>query len=224
MLATALVAAFHHGPKCTQFSPALVGRKEFGAPPCMFIDARDTIYIANIQTSLGPIRLLLDPILAPADVNNFVFLAKTGVYNDTVFTRVENNADHAFVQGGDPTGTGRGNAGYTYEGTAPSPIVRYTRGVVAVANTGTLRSNGSQFFIIAKSFKNGLQPDKSGLPKYSFIGIVQDDASFQTLDKMVSVPLDGARPAQDIKLQSVTIQTVPRDKKTQGPPSVLPTP
>lgn len=224
MLGLALFVAFKPRPACTKFTPSVIGQKEFSAPPCMFIDTRETIYLAYLRTSLGPIRLLLDPILAPADVNNFVFLAKAGVYDNIPFSRVESTSEYAYVQTGDPTGTGRGNAGYTYRGTEPSPIVRYQRRDVVMAHQGSIDTNGSQFFIVVRDFKNGLKPGPGGLANYSFLGVVVDEESFITLDAIVALPLRGVRPVQDVIVHSVMVSTVPRDPKTQGPPDVLPSP
>lgn len=123
----------------------LFGKKDFpqwNTAPEMEIDTEKT-YIATIETSKGNIELELYPAYAPKTVNNFVFLARQGFYNGTVFHRV---IPDFMVQGGDPTGTGRGGPGYRFEDEfAGNPLV-HEPGVISMANAGP-RTNGSQFFI-----------------------------------------------------------------------------
>lgn len=100
-------------------------------------------YTAVIETTRGPITVALDAQNAPKTVNNFVFLAKDGFYDGVVFHRVI--ADF-MVQGGDPTGTGRGGPGYQFEDETRNNPNRHGRGVLSMANAGP-NTNGSQFFI-----------------------------------------------------------------------------
>jgi peptidyl-prolyl cis-trans isomerase B (cyclophilin B) len=81
---------------------------------------------------------------APKTVANFVDLAKKGYYDNTIFHRVI--ADF-MIQGGDPTGTGRGGPGYTIEDEFAGKNQYHDRGVLSMANTGRPNSGGSQFFI-----------------------------------------------------------------------------
>src|SRR3954471_18607620 len=83
----------------------------YSAPPTMAIDTNKN-YTATFNTSRGEIVCELYAKDAPNTVNNFVFLAREGFYNGTVFHRVI--ADF-MVQGGDPTGTGRCGPGYKFE-------------------------------------------------------------------------------------------------------------
>ena len=108
----------------------------------MAIDSTKT-YVANIDTSRGRIVVELFAKDAPKTVNNFVFLAREGFYDGTVFHRVI--ADF-MIQGGDPTGTGRGGPGYKFEDETKSNPNRHARGVLSMANAGP-NTNGSQFFI-----------------------------------------------------------------------------
>src|SRR5579862_1096404 len=85
--------------------------KQYSAPPAMAIDTAKK-YTATFNTSRGEIVCELFAKDAPNTVNNFVFLAKEKFYDGTVFHRVI--ADF-MVQGGDPTGTGRGGPGYKFE-------------------------------------------------------------------------------------------------------------
>ena len=82
-------------------------RKQYSSPPPMTIDESKT-YIATIKTSMGDITVQLDPKIAPVTVNNFVFLARDGYYNNVPFHRVMKNF---MVQSGDPTGHRHGWSG-----------------------------------------------------------------------------------------------------------------
>ena len=116
--------------------------KQWGAPPPMAIDPKKT-YRATIQTDRGDITLELYPQHAPKTVNNFVFLAREGFYDGVAFHRVI--ADFV-IQGGDPTGTGRGGPGYRFEDEVKNNPLRHETGVISMANAGP-NTNGSQFFI-----------------------------------------------------------------------------
>ena len=108
----------------------------------MHIDT-DTTYRAEIETDKGTIELELYPQHAPKTVNNFVFLAREGFYDGVTFHRVISNF---MIQGGDPTGTGRGGPGYKFEDETQGNPLRHERGVISMANAGP-NTNGSQFFI-----------------------------------------------------------------------------
>jgi peptidyl-prolyl cis-trans isomerase B (cyclophilin B) len=102
-------------------------------------------YRARMMTSKGEIVIDLAARYAPKTVNNFVFLANEGFYNGVVFHRVISNF---VIQGGDPTGTGRGGPGYTFEDEIDpkkNPL-KHEAGVLSMANAGP-NTNGSQFFI-----------------------------------------------------------------------------
>src|SRR5690242_995248 len=85
--------------------------KQYPTPPPMRLDASKK-YSATLETSRGTIEVDLFAKEAPKTVNNFVFLAKDGFYDGTVFHRV---IPDFMIQGGDPTGTGRGGPGYKFE-------------------------------------------------------------------------------------------------------------
>jgi cyclophilin family peptidyl-prolyl cis-trans isomerase len=97
---------------------------------------------ATLQTSHGPIELELFDGEAPKTVDNFRKLAVDGFYDGVIFHRV---IPDFMIQGGDPTGTGTGGPGYTFEDEFNAhPVVR---GALAMANAGP-NTNGSQFFIV----------------------------------------------------------------------------
>lgn len=99
--------------------------------------------IATINTSRGPIRLRLFADKAPVTVASFVNLARRGFYDGLKFHRVI--ADF-MIQGGDPTGTGAGGPGYTFEDEFDPTLKHDKPGILSMANRGP-RTNGSQFFI-----------------------------------------------------------------------------
>ena len=116
--------------------------KQYNAPPALTIDTART-YSATFDTSRGRIVVELFTKDAPKTVNNFVFLAREGFYDGTVFHRV---IPDFMIQGGDPTGTGRGGPGYKFEDETGNNPNRHARGVLSMANAGP-NTNGSQFFI-----------------------------------------------------------------------------
>ena len=114
----------------------------YEAAPAMTIDPA-RFYYATLKTAKGDIKVQLFADRVPQTVNNFVFLAREGFYNDTTFHRV---LDGFMAQTGDPTGTGSGGPGYQF-GDEFSPTLTFDRpGLLAMANSGP-GTNGSQFFI-----------------------------------------------------------------------------
>lgn len=111
-------------------------------PPAMEIDPKKS-YSATIETQRGTIQLELYPQYAPKTVNNFVFLARQGFYDGITFHRVIANF---MIQGGDPTGSGRGGPGYRFEDEFKGNPLRHETGMLSMANAGPA-TNGSQFFI-----------------------------------------------------------------------------
>ena len=134
--------------------------KQYSSAPAMQIDPSKA-YRATISTSRGDIVIDLDAKNAPKTVNNFVTLAKDGYYDGVTFHRVIPNF---MIQGGDPTGTGRGGPGYTFGDETVGNPNRHERGVLSMANAGP-STNGSQFFIT-----HGPQPHLDG--KHTVFGRV----------------------------------------------------
>src|SRR5579864_5863573 len=131
-------------------------------------------YSATLQTSEGALTIDLLADQAPNTVNNFVFLAREGYYDGVPFHRIIKGF---MVQTGDPTGTGSGGPGYRF---ADEPVrLRYTKGIVAMANAGP-NTNGSQFFIV--------HGDDVGLPpNYTIFGRVRE--GLDVLDKIANTPV-----------------------------------
>lgn len=116
--------------------------KQWSSPPAMQIDPKKT-YHATMETNRGTISIEFFPKNAPKTVNNFVFLAKEGFYDGVSFHRVISDF---MIQGGDPTGTGRGGPGYKFEDETKGNPLTHDTGVISMANAGP-NTNGSQFFI-----------------------------------------------------------------------------
>lgn len=116
--------------------------KRWSNPPAMEIDSTKK-YQAIIKTDKGDITIDLFAGKVPKTVNNFVFLARQGFYDNTIFHRVISDF---MVQGGDPTGTGMGGPGYKFEDEFDNSLIHDKPGILSMANAGP-NTNGSQFFI-----------------------------------------------------------------------------
>lgn len=166
-------------------------------PPALEID-RSAGYSADIQTSEGTIKVEFFTDEAPTTVNNFVFLSRQGYYDGVIFHRTINGF---MIQGGDPTGTGRGGPGYKF---ADEPVKRkYTAGILAMANSGP-NTNGSQFFIVHGR-------DVGLPPNYTIFG--QVIAGMEVVDKIATAPTkpggEGSTPVNPARIESVAIHEAP---------------
>jgi peptidyl-prolyl cis-trans isomerase B (cyclophilin B) len=145
----------------------------------MQIDAQK-VYRVTIETDKGDIKLELYPEHAPKTVNNFIFLAQEGFYDGVLFHRVISDF---MIQGGDPTGTGRGGPGYKFEDEVAENPLRHETGVISMANAGP-DTNGSQFFIT-----HSPQPHLDGM--HTVFGKVVEGQevvnAIQQADRMVKV-------------------------------------
>ena len=158
-------------------------------PPAMTIDPKKS-YAASIETNRGTIAIDLFAQDAPITVNNFVFLANEHYYDGVTFHRV---IPDFMIQGGDPTGTGRGGPGYQFK---DEPVTRkYSRGTLAMANAGP-NTNGSQFFIMHADY--GLPPS------YTIFGKLT--SGDEVLDAIATAPKGAQdRPTAPVKMTKVTI-------------------
>lgn len=188
------------GPDKSTILPTPTGEEEVNMnlqnneAPAMSID-KNKKYQAVLKTSVGEITIELNAKETPITVNNFVFLAKKGFYDQTVFHRV---IEGFMVQGGDPKGDGTGGPGYTFADELFTG--EYTRGTVAMANAGP-NTNGSQFFIMHQDYE---------LPKnYVIFGKVIE--GMETVDKIATAPTttndfgESSRPIEPVKITSVKI-------------------
>ena len=152
--------------------------------------------IAHFDTDRGPIRIELAADKAPLTVANFVNLAKRGFYDGLNFHRVI--ADF-MVQGGDPTGTGRGGPGYRFEDEFKDNPFRHEKGVISMANAGP-GTNGSQFFITVTNTPHLNR-------KHTIFGEVADQAGRDVVDRIAAVQTGrNDRPVEDVVLESVEVQ------------------
>jgi peptidyl-prolyl cis-trans isomerase B (cyclophilin B) len=117
-------------------------KKQWDSPPTMQIDT-DKMFQATMKTNKGDIELTLYPEYAPQTVNNFIFLAREGFYDNIRFHRVISNF---MIHGGDPTGNGMGGPGYSFTDEFSGNPLTHEAKVISMANAGP-NTNGSQFFI-----------------------------------------------------------------------------
>jgi cyclophilin family peptidyl-prolyl cis-trans isomerase len=156
---------------------------------------------AVIQTNKGTIRFELLEADAPKTTENFITLAERGYYDGVIFHRVIKGF---MIQGGDPTGTGRGGesawGGRFNDEINPSSDVYkrgYKAGTVAMANAGA-NTNGSQFFIMHADYRLP--------PSYTIFGRVTDGQD--TVDAIASSQTDRSdRPVSEVKMEKVTIES-----------------
>jgi peptidyl-prolyl cis-trans isomerase B (cyclophilin B) len=147
---------------------------------------------ATMQTNHGTIELELYPVEAPKTVENFAKLARDGFYDGLIFHRV---IPDFMIQGGDPTGTGRGGPGYQFEDEFNQHKV--DRGALAMANAGP-NTNGSQFFIVTADACPWLDG------KHTVFGRVT--SGLEVADKISELPSDSAdKPRDDAIIESVVI-------------------
>ncbi|PSS12982.1 hypothetical protein M430DRAFT_20895 [Amorphotheca resinae ATCC 22711] len=151
---------------------------------------------ARIETNLGALNIELQTETAPRAVWNFVQLAKKGYYNGIKFHR---NIRNFMIQGGDPTGTGKGGTsiwGKNFQDEFDGPLTHDARGIVSMANKGK-NTNSSQFFITYR-------PAKHLDRKHTIFGRVV--GGLEVLQKLENVPVDGSdRPIDDIVMESVVV-------------------
>jgi cyclophilin family peptidyl-prolyl cis-trans isomerase len=162
--------------------------KQWSTPPAMQIDPKKK-YIARMETDKGTMVIELFADKAPKTVNNFVFLAQEGFYEDVMFHRVINKF---MAQGGDPTGRGSGGPGYQFADEFDPSLRHDQRGIISMANAGP-NTNGSQFFIT-----HGPTPHLDN--RHAVFGQVVEG-----LDVLMSIP---ERDPRDVNAPAVRIKRV----------------
>ena len=165
--------------------------KQWSTPPVMQIDPKKK-YKARMETDKGTMVIELFADKTPMTVNNFVFRAREGFYDGVIFHRV---IDNFMVQGGDPTGTGRGGPGYKFGDEFHPSLKHDKQGILSMANAGP-GTNGSQFFIT-----HGPTPHLNG--KHTVFGQIAEG-----LDVLMSIPArdPGNVNAPAVKIIRVTIE------------------
>jgi len=155
---------------------------------------------AVIETNKGTIRVELLEQDAPKTTENFITLAQRGYYDGIIFHRVIKGF---MIQGGDPTGTGRGGQSawggrFDDEINSSSAVYKtgYKAGTMAMANAGP-NTNGSQFFI--------MHVDYPLPPSYTIFGRVTEGQD--VVNAIATTPTGpGDRPVQDVRMEKVTIE------------------
>jgi cyclophilin family peptidyl-prolyl cis-trans isomerase len=156
---------------------------------CIDVNKR---YTASMVTSKGTLTIALDPLAAPQTVNNFVVLARYHYFDGIVFHRI---IPGFVLQGGDPTGTGRGGPGYRFADELPK-AGRYELGSLAMANAGP-NTNGSQFFVISGPAGVRLPP------QYSLFGKVV--AGLDVVAAIDALGTSSGTPKETVTIESVTV-------------------
>ncbi len=180
---------------------AACGEPEPEGPPTFAAEPEMTVeelrpYSAVFTTSLGRMTFNLVPQEAPRAVNSFLFLAQEGYYDGMTVHRV---VPGVLVETGDPTGTGTGDPGYTFE--IEPPQQPYRRGDLVMANSGAPNSNGSRFYILLSDVSEDELPANATI----FARVKENHTPSQTtLDKIGGVALGG----DSAPLEEVTVQTV----------------
>jgi peptidyl-prolyl cis-trans isomerase B (cyclophilin B) len=147
---------------------------------------------ATVHTNHGAIELELFPDDAPKTVENFTKLARDGFYDSVIFHRV---IPDFMIQGGDPTGTGSGGPGYTFEDEINDHKVE--RGALAMANAGP-NTNGSQFFIVTTDSAPWLDG------KHTVFGRVTN--GMEVADRISELPRDARdRPREDVVIERIVL-------------------
>jgi cyclophilin family peptidyl-prolyl cis-trans isomerase len=149
---------------------------------------------ATIQTNHGTFTIEFEPEAAPNTVANFEKLARQGYYDGVIFHRV---VAGFVIQGGDPTGTGRGGPGYAFADELPGKDLDYAKYTVAMANAGP-NTNGSQWFVCTADLRGKLPKN------YTIFGRVTGGT--EVVDRIGAVPTDrNDRPLEEVRMEKVTV-------------------
>jgi peptidyl-prolyl cis-trans isomerase B (cyclophilin B) len=184
---------------CTYKPSTAPAAKAVKAPANGKVKASGTSAV-TMNTSIGELQLTLDSNLAPCTVNSFLNLVGQKYFDSTSCHRMTVGEGLQVLQCGDPSGSGSGGPGYTFNDEV-FPQLKYGRGTLAMANSGA-NTNGSQFFIV--------YGDGSGLdPAYTAFGTV-DVNGLKAIDKVANAgvipeggPTDG-HPATPVNITTVT--------------------
>lgn len=180
----------------TEGDSELADIQQWSKAPEMTIDGSKK-YSALVETNKGDFTIELLPGEAPLAVNNFVCLARAGFYDNTPIHRI---VAGFVIQGGDPTGTGRGGPGYKFN---DEPIsLDYEKGTVAMANAGP-NTNGSQFFVVLDDLRGKLGKN------YTIFGKVSDGLDVVDILGKVQTKAGGSgeksTPMEPVTIEKVTI-------------------
>jgi peptidyl-prolyl cis-trans isomerase A (cyclophilin A) len=152
---------------------------------------------AHFETSLGNFTIELFEQETPNTVGNFVKLAEKDFYNGVIFHRV---IDGFMIQGGDPTGTGRGGPGYQFADEFHPKLKHNSEGILSMANAGP-NTNGSQFFIT-------LAPTPHLDGRHTVFGRVSEGMDVVRKIGKTKTSKPGDRPVVDVVMNRVTVEKV----------------
>ena len=192
--------AYQDGPPATIQNPALPPDTNPSSSMALNQTAKPEKgeQIVVMETSKGTLKIRLFPTQAPKTVENFVGLAKKGYYNGLIFHRV---IPDFMIQGGDPTGTGRGGKslwGGQFEDEF-SPNLKNIRGALSMANAGP-DTNGSQFFIVQAEATPWLDGH------HTVFGQVFE--GMDVVDKIANVERDeNDKPLEKVEMKKVSVET-----------------
>ncbi len=164
-------------------------------------ESTENLPIATIEVEgYGTIKAELYPEIAPNTVNNFIYLANSGFYDNLTFHRVIKDF---MIQGGDPNGNGTGGPGYSIEGEFTSNGIanslKHTEGVLSMARAQDPNSAGSQFFIMTKEASH-LDGDYAAFGKViSGIDVVHEIENVKTGSN--------DKPKEDVVIKSINVDT-----------------
>ena len=160
--------------------------------PAEFTFSQNKTYLWHLTTSKGDITIELMPDIAPMHVSSTIYLTTLGFYDNTLFHRI---IPGFMAQGGDPTGTGRGNPGYKYAGEFSDDLKHTQGGLLSMANSGP-NTDGSQFFLTFTA-----TPWLDG--KHSIFGQV-----VQGMDVLENIEILGSRngkTSEEVQLVKATV-------------------
>lgn len=180
---TAAAGTNDDGTVACEYTPSEGGEiVDVGLPPDPeATETRGTVELV-MQTNQGDLQLTLDRAIAPCAAASFQHLAEQDFFDDSPCHRLVTGDTFGVLQCGDPTGTGTGGPSYRFLEEV-TPETTYPRGVIAMANSGTPGSTGSQFFLV---FTDSQLP-----PDYTVVGSV-DQADLEVLDAIAEAGHDGS--------------------------------
>jgi peptidyl-prolyl cis-trans isomerase B (cyclophilin B) len=177
---------------------------DVGTPPSPEATPATGTSTLLMSTGQGDLTLTLDHEQAPCAAASFTYLAEQEFFDGSPCHRMVNGESFGVLQCGDPSGTGQGGPTYKYAEEV-TPDTTYPRGTIAMANSGTPGSTGSQFFLV---FTDAQLP-----PDYTVVGTV-DEAGLTVLDQIAAAGNDGSMepspgggaPNTPVVIESMTVQ------------------
>jgi cyclophilin family peptidyl-prolyl cis-trans isomerase len=179
---------------CKNVTPTHPHKPSFSKPATVLTKGEQATIV--LDTNCGPITIRLDQARGGPIPNSIAFLVTKHFYDGLTFHRV---VPGFVIQGGDPSGDGTGGPGFTVVDTPPSDA-KYTKGVVAMAKTGTdpAGTSGSQFFVVSGA-------DAGLPPEYAILGNVTD--GIDVVEKIDALGTGDGPPSEKVTIDKVTLST-----------------